>query len=113
MGTNVKRSAYFEHTVALANATSYYNTKSVFLLLINALLHFLTVLVYSIVIKYNRLSGLKQHPRISLQFCWSAPTGLTLKVQECWSPEAFQENPFPCFCQLVETAPLNCGLPSS
>lgn len=36
VGTNVKRSAAFEHTVALANATSYYNTKSVFLL-INAL----------------------------------------------------------------------------
>ena len=36
VGTNAKRSAYFGHTVALANATSYYNTKSIFLLLINA-----------------------------------------------------------------------------
>lgn len=37
VGINVKRSAYFEHTVALANATSY-NAKSIFLLLTNVLL---------------------------------------------------------------------------
>ena len=72
VGTNAKRSAYFGHTVALANATSYYNTKSIFLLLINAL-----SLSDHISLQYcdkvQQLSGLKQHPCISLQFCRSVP----------------------------------------
>lgn len=63
--------------------------------------HFLTV-VYSIVIKYNRLSGLKR----THAFPYSSagqPYGANVKVQECLVPEAFQENPFHR-CQLVGTS---------
>lgn len=59
--------------------------------------------------KYHKLSGLKQHKFIFLQFCSSdiniGFVGLKIKLSAWWHffPEVLWENPFPCLFQLFRS----------